>query len=432
MEYNSESIMEAFLDFNNKLIITRNFVASTYEECLENITKLSPNKEIEDEINKKISEFIKNKLDSISSFEEFNEYIDKIITESCEKRGIDHTKFATQLAKKFAENCKLALNFNMANYGDFINFYTTSQSIVLKNGLENIIIYFIEFLSQCFKLFFASHPGSMKNFQFAYSDISSCLSLDEIKNNLSSLITEQIMHKSKEEIFKEFFKHHSIESQYYEKHKAEILEIFYRRNIFVHNNGVVNKNYLGCSGNIFGFKEGQDAPIDIEYLYNSCSYLLLLSADIVTSIVSRLEKHNKKFDEKANKLSGIAFNCYLCQKDWKFAREFYSILITSKLISDDMRDMYQLNIWLCDKFSGKFKPSKKLISEWTKKRAFTCIGFSALIEDYDTMEKLIIENKYSPNDAIEIDSICTWPIFIEYREKQTLRFKNFCKKLKTC
>ena len=404
-----------FQELHDELATTRNFVGCFSKICVDKITEYEPNVKFKKELNSFLADYFEeHSFDEIQKAETKSVFDEKI-NELLEKYNVTLTKLNEKTKEQIANGTKIGIKLHSLE--EKINFYFKSQNQILVNALQNMTTSFEDFLAGIFTEHYIEHCSALNGKQIKFEFINLASSLDEAKSAFVHEEVEELLHKGVKDLLETLFKTLKIDSPFFNKHKKNMLELFYRRNIFVHNKGVVNKTYLSLSGNPYSFHDGDTALINVDYLYNAAALLLLTGADIITSIISKLKFPNNEFEEEENKVSIIAFEHYLMNEDWSFAEDFYEILLRNNHLSETSQDVYKLNILLCKKKLGKANKSFIKKEKWDAKRAFLRIGYKALVEEYDDLSKLIINN-YGSEDGVDKNSLETWPIFIDYRQTE--------------
>lgn len=411
-----EKFYKCFNDLFNDLSLTRNFVCSFGKICVDKITEYKPKVTFHEEFSKylydKTRDFFK-KPQSERNRDELQKEVNGELNKLLRKHNITLSEFNEKVKEEIASDTKLAIKLNTLQ--EKMDFYLKALQQIYLNSLENTICSFENFVANVFIVFYSKNSSALNNKSIKFEYINDSSSLEEARNIFIKNEVEELMRKSIKDIFTNISQELNIKLDYYKKHSLQILEAFYRRNIFVHNNGVVNKTYITLSKNPYGLSEGDLAQITEDYIYSITTYLLLLAVEMVTSLTNKSHFTEESFDEENNKMSTIAFVNYLQKEDWVFAKEFYEILNSNKYLSDVSQDAYNLNIMLCDKKMGNLTLEEIKKQKWSSKKDFLLSGYYGLSEEYEKLSKLLIKNCDDDEFGIGIDEINTWPIFIDFR-----------------
>ena len=401
--------------FHENLVTTRNFACTFGNICINKISEYQPNAELQKELTNYLRTYIKEKIqndDGISD-EEMKIEITNTFELLLKKHKLTLKEFDKKTKEKIANGTKLGIELNTLS--DKLSFYRNSQKQIYKNALENLVVYFKDFLSSALKVFYLKNISALNSKTIKFELINNAASIDEAKEIFVRSEIEELFHKSISDIFSIIYKELKIKLPFLDKHKKEVLELFYRRNICVHNKCIVNKTYLELSGNPYNLKEGMEIQNSEDYLYNASSLLLLLGAEFVTIIVNKNKFTKKDYDEEINKMSAIAFEHYLKREDWDFAQEFYEILSENTHLSTLSKDLYRLNILLCKKKTNQITLANIKRQKWESTREFLQLGILALLEDYNSLSNLLIKN-CDNDEGVDVEALNTWPIFKDYRQ----------------
>lgn len=118
--------------------------------------------------------------------------------------------------------------------------------LLLKSALMALTSTLEWFLSKIFHIYFERLPDSIgiKEKYFSLDDLKKFKTVKDARTYLIESEVEKILRQSLEEwlkIFKERFK---LTASYLTENQEKLVEIFQRRNIIVHNGGIVNSIYL--------------------------------------------------------------------------------------------------------------------------------------------------------------------------------------------
>lgn len=411
----AKKLYSIFDTFHENLVTTRNFVGTFGSICIDKIAEYQPNAELQKELSDYLASYIKEKVqgDYTISEEELKADVTRTFNTLLKKYNLTLKEFDKKTKEKIANGTKLGIELNTLS--DKLSFYRKSQKQIYKNALENMITYFKEFLSSVLKEHFLKNISSLNSKTIKFELVNNASSIEDIKEMFVLNELEELFHKNISEIFIFIEKELKIELPFLRKHKTTILELFYRRNICVHNNCKINKTYLESSRNPYKLKLGIEIQNTEDYLYNASSMLLLFGAEFVTNIINKVKFKKDNYDEEVNGMSKIAFECYLKREDWDFSQEFYEILSENKHLTSLSRDVYKLNIMLCKKNTKQISIEQIKKKKMESKREFVQLGVLALCEEYDSLSEMLIKN-YGTEDGIDIDALKTWPIFKKFRK----------------
>ena len=222
----------------------------------------------------------------------------------------------------------------------------------------------------------------------------------EIEDNMynSLLALDRIKNKSQ------------IDIDRYIRVRQEFEEIYYRRNVFVHAEGIANETYFENVDKKYlkKIKLGDELICDEIYLSNAIETL----SKIVASLHFEVLKHFDASQEQYATLANMGFEA-LKQEKYTLAEYVYGILRHEKKFEFKYKAMYEVNFMNSLKLQGKNIDS--LIE-----------GFdvSIVTDDYKIAKECLKDNHesvYNLLSATYPKSFCAiaireWPIFIKFRE----------------
>lgn len=298
-----------------------------------------------------------------------------------------------------------------------------------KSSLISLISSVEWFFAQLLHFYYNEYPNSagIKNKTLTLSDLKG---FDTIKDAEQYLV-EELIDKSVRSGFSDWTeilkKDLNLSMGYLKDYKDEIVEVFQRRNILVHNNGIINSTYLSKVNSNFtkDLKLGDRIEINDEYLFKSMNQLHLVFSLFALELWKNLEPENESRGEFTMDLGYK----YLCKEDYKVANSANLFLTKDKKMAVASRTAAELNLWLCKKREkGLQNISKDLDKiDYSDKALIFQIALMALKEDeekfFKNLPQVLKTEELKPNDLFE------FPIFKEMRE--TNLFEEFCEKEKS-
>lgn len=130
-----------------------------------------------------------------------------------------------------------------------------------------LIIVFEETISGIFECLINKYPNAyLKDKTMTYSQLLEMdTNIESLKDFLIKKEVEEIMRQNINYWYDLLNKNHKINLEILNDYYDNFIEIYYRRNIIVHNNGIVNNTYLQGVNNT-DLKSGQSLHIDKEYM----------------------------------------------------------------------------------------------------------------------------------------------------------------------
>lgn len=304
-------------------------------------------------------------------------------------------------------------------------------SILYKSSLMNIIstveCHFSNLIMSYYKVNtkeITSGLISKKDKHFTLEELESFETLEDAKNHLIESKVENLLRGSFDDWI-EFLKDKmKLNLGYLEAEKNNIVEIFQRRNIVVHNQGIINSIYLSKISKEYkkNLKKGEPILIDRVYLEKSIDTLEL----IFLLIGFELWKNKKPNDQKRfDQISQIIEDC-LFDNRWFIMKGLTRFLMGDAKAPQVFKNMSKINNWLAHKKMGEFEVVKKDVEaeDFSSCTMDFIICKLALLGEKDKIfhyiDEAIISKSLTYLDLEE------WPIFDDYREEE--KFINIISK----
>ena len=195
----------------------------------------------------------------------------------------------------------------------------------------------------------------------------------------------------------------------------EFEEIYYRRNLYTHNNGVTNHIYLSNIKEKYkkGLEINKKLVTDDIYLRNAINMLYKIVGTLFYEIQVT---YNSKYEKWKDRFSESVFEL-LYKKNYDVAEHLYFILSSCKQFCFRDKAMFRINYINAMKQQGKDALVKKEIE---------ALDVSIATEDYK-IAKLCLEGKdaevyeaLSKNypEPYSAETVRDWPLFINFRESE--------------
>ena len=288
------------------------------------------------------------------------------------------------------------------------------ESILISSTLSNVIIIFEQYLAKVYqelillnpKKYFQNQKIEIANiFNRSVRDIViECVNNEVESNMFDSLKTLSLISERE-----------SININRFVNILDEFEEIYYRRNLYIHNNGVTNHIYLSSINEKYkkGIDINQKLVTDDIYLRNAINMLY----KVVGTLFYELQvTYNPKYEKWKDRFSESIFEL-LCKKNYNVAEHLYFVLSSCKQFCFRDKAMFRINYINAMKQQGKDALVKKEIE---------ALDVSIATEDY-RIAKLCLEgkdeevyealNKNYP-EPYSAEIVRDWPIFINFRESE--------------
>ena len=295
---------------------------------------------------------------------------------------------------------------------------TTLLNLVTKSTLINLIVIFETLIADLIHVISENYPKAinLENYSLNFNELQEISKIEEARKYLVSKLIDNLLHEAHEEIFKFLEKVTGIKMDFYSRNKEIFTEINSRRNIFVHNRGIVNSDYISkVSERLiekYKIKKGQAAETNKNYILDSISFIEALGIYLVSKIWKHFEPDDK---EKSTFLLNDIVYKSLLNKHYYVSEQIAEFIMFDNSSSEEIRDMAKLNYWLSLKRTGRFEQVKENIlkCDFSSKKLTLKLGLSALKEDKNEFCKILKE--VLEKKEITIKDYNEWPILEEMR-----------------
>jgi hypothetical protein len=171
---------------------------------------------------------------------------------------------------------------------------------------------------------FPGAAGETEKF-FSLSDLSKYENLQDARAALIEFRVEQQMRASFEDWMTFFRDKTHISMQYLEKDKDALSEVFKRRNLVVHNGGIVNRHYLNATGKtgIGSLKLGDRLPVNEEYLIAAID---LMEQTMVLIACELWQKWERASEKRPSVLLNISYESLRAER-WGVAERLSAFMM---------------------------------------------------------------------------------------------------------
>lgn len=295
--------------------------------------------------------------------------------------------------------------------------------ILLRSLYTQLFSEYDAFLGSLLKLIYSRKPDLLKGIsrQISFNDLLDYENLNAVKFDMLEKEVETFRRSSYSEQFS------TLESKFGLKLRSfpewgEFIEISQRRNLIVHNGGLVSDQYLiVCDRENHKFLE-RPKPGDLLKLNGT----YFSRATIVVSKVAFMLCHTlwrklfpSEFEVAHNEANSTLFDV-LRDKRWKTASAIAEFALTEPMkyqISDMDLRIRTINAAIAMKFSGNEDGCKKLLKllDWTAALRDFRLAIAVLSDDYSKAAELMISIGKS-GELVEELAYHDWPLFYKFRE----------------
>jgi hypothetical protein len=240
-----------------------------------------------------------------------------------------------------------------------------------------------------------------------------CDNLQDVKELMIDANIENIMYGSFDNWFQFLQQKMKLDVGILSKNKEAVIEVFQRRNLLVHNNGIVNQRYLKGVGKS-NYRIGDKILISEEYLTQAITMLKLIGLNIVFSL---WQKHDKGCIDRANYFSEVSVEC-MNNDEWDHALYISERVLAESIQGSDEEWVARINRWICLKETvGNEMVLEEIenfeISRNSEVKPIYQLAINALKgENRKVFEALVELYPMEINEKM----IMEWPVFKDWRE----------------
>lgn len=305
------------------------------------------------------------------------------------------------------------------------NFYKLIQqpNILNESMIVMLLVKYEDAIADIYRYLLEEFPEAyLSDKSITYSELVSFdTDLDEIKERFISKEIDEFMRLPLSDWYKSFEKNQKANFFFDNNVFDQFKEVYYRRNLVVHNQGIVNEIYKN-SIPMCTVELGERLYVNEEYL----SQAFLLARKMLIGTVWGLRKTAKDIEELNSYLFDYGYSC-LKNEEWDLAKYIYSMLLTedNQLVSDKMCE--RVNLWIALKNLIGVDAIEKEVRELdvsAMKTQFS-VAKHALLDEFDAISTLlegVIESE------LPVWCVKDWPLFNQYRESE--EYKLFVEKNK--
>ena len=418
-------------DFNENLIGLRDFVELIDPFLTEKIEE--HNQHIQPII---LSAMLKEVLSNGEEIddkdkEKFIEFQEKIAKELDEKyKEIPEVKFEKKdedgekgVAIKISNS-----NSEVSKHLENVKKNTKHIEQLYTNSLISALSSVEWFFSQLLHFFYDKHPESagVQKRTMTLTELKSFGSIEDAEKYLIDIKIDEILRGNFESWINLLKSELSLGLGYLTDIMDELVEVYQRRNLFVHNGGTVNSIYLSKvdENQRKGVLLNDKLIVDKEYLYNAICKLqkafILIGAEL-------WKKLNPDDTNRGEILGDIVYENLLHSR-WDICEGLCYFSLKDAQIHPIDKVIAQINYWLCKKETGEYKSIEKDINkaDFSDKKEIFQLGLFALRGE--TEKILEILPVVLETNQTNIERLEEFPILREFRE--TEEYENFKKESK--
>ena len=299
------------------------------------------------------------------------------------------------------------------------------QKYLSESVLMMLLIKYEESISSIFRYIIEKYPQAfLSKKSITYSElISMKTDFEGIKRRFVDNEIDEIMREPISDWYSAFETKHKASFLFADNLFDRFKEIYYRRNLVVHNQGKVNDIYLTYVKNTSA-KVGDILYVDRKYLQEAFSLTSLILVDTCFGLRGLA-------DDKGELASWIineyGYKC-LVEKKWEKAKYIYKVVLQDKTVLAADFIVATINYWIATKnIDGVSAIQEEVNSlDVSSLRLSFATAKHALLNNHKEVSELLDE--CLEKRELSANSIKTWPLFNEFRESD--EYSKFIEKHK--
>jgi len=200
------------------------------------------------------------------------------------------------------------------------------------------------------------------------------------------------------------------------------IEVTERRNLFVHNRGVVSNHYLDvCRKHGVLWEQvpqvGDELRVSPEYFKSAFKAVFEIGVKLAHVLWRKVQPEEREAAD-AN-LNGVGYDL-LSEERFDLARKILDFsAVTLKTFADERhRLMFVINRAQAYKWSGDTRTAEKILSaeDWSARSDDFKLAEAVLLDDFEKADEMV--NRIGANGLLPKMAYREWPLFREYRKSE--------------
>lgn len=290
-----------------------------------------------------------------------------------------------------------------------------------RSSLISLVSIVESFLSRLLHLFFSKHPSAVnaKEKQFTFEELSAFSSLEDARAYLVSWKIENLLRGSYDDWVEYFRSQLKLELPGINKHHDRLVENFQRRNLFVHNDGVVNKIYLSKVNKSLTKPDMLDKSLSVSrsYLFSAIDRFESAFLQLAFEIWAKCEK---KSDKRPSLIVHSSYDA-LQNKRWSVATEIAEFIARDKAADEISILMAKVNSWIARKRVGGLDAIRDEVTDFdvSAKDDLFRLARHCLLDENDTA--LMLAKRLNKTKRVSLAELADWPLFEDLRSDPNMR-----------
>lgn len=284
------------------------------------------------------------------------------------------------------------------------------------NSLISLISSIELFLAQLIHKHYNENPGlvNSKDKQFSIEDLAKFDTINDARNSIIEKTIESVLRGSIAEWIEFFSSKLKLSMEYITEHKKYLIEAAQRRNLLIHNGGIVNRIYLSNYPMDLGEppKIGNQLRVSYDYLSDTISRFERCFLLIAAELWKKVDKDN---GDRGPFMIDLSFNHLLAER-YDVAESLSQFTACDKSLKEVDQLYGKINYWISKKFGGDFESIRKDIEkeDFSAKSRIFILAKNVLLDKYEDAKSDIVY-LIDHDDEFTFDKVKAWPLFKGFR-----------------
>ncbi len=270
--------------------------------------------------------------------------------------------------------------------------------------------------------YFLANPGALgEEPKFSLKDLQGFATLDDARDAAVATQVDSLLQRDFDSWEKWFRERLQLNLDSLCVDRQALAEMLQRRNVIVHNNGRVSRQYLRRLADRSDLPElNTPLPVDGEYLESALDSLEALGILLGTGVWSKL--YPSEEDLAVTLLSNRAYKLLLAER-WVVARKVCDVARVLKTDAST-RYVFTANCWLAEKRLGNFATVREDVEKWEVSGLAPEFKFVryVLLDDLDAafpLAKQLLDGNF-----LDAATLAEWPVLAAFRDDP--RYQKLC------
>lgn len=273
-------------------------------------------------------------------------------------------------------------------------------------------------VSNIVRAFYSEHPEALRasDTKYSLSDIEGFGTLDEFRAYCAERQADSLLYGGMESWIDWFARQLKISWSSHSPNLPELTEVYQRRNIIVHNDGQVNRQYLSKVG-----RAGESTPIgtqltiDREYCESAIDLLIETGVRIGLAVVRKFAPELPEATGPADWYVQYLTFDYLVQRRFMLTVSLLDALLPD-VSSEHCKMIMKVNRWIALKEINGLEAIRSELQRWDTTILSAEYRLAKLVLTGDIEEAAQLATTLRESGELSVESWLTWPLLREVRE----------------